>query len=1194
MFQSVNPKQSFPELEQKISDFWKQHHIFKKSIQNRSTENRYVFYDGPPFITGTPHYGSLLPSIAKDVVPRYQTMLGKRVDRVWGWDCHGLPIENKVEKELKLANRRDIEKYGIQEFVDQCYSYTRHTSAEWKWYIEKIGRWVEFDNSYKTMDQDYMESVIKVFKELYEKDFVYEGRRTSLFCTRCGTPVSNFEIAMDNSYADMEDPAVTIKFKIIDQTNPKFKDAYVLAWTTTPWTLPANRALVVDPKSTYVKFNVVSSNDQNVFSQTDETYIAAKPRLEILLKNVEYKIIEEFEGAELLNLKYQPVFNYFTPAANEHQIYAYLGMVHMNEGTGIVHSAPGFGDIDSEMGKENKLGIADNVDDEGKFTEAVSDYTGIYVKEADPKIIEDLKTTGKLFKVEKITHRYPYCYRCSTPLIHKAQPSWFINIQKLKDELIKNNEEIAWVPEHLKDGRFKKGLETAPDWCISRTRYWATPMPIWQRVENGKVVERVVVGSRDEIREKAVQPISKIVFIRHGEYDQKDEDMQLNKNGLKQAEDLVSRYSHEKFDAVYSSSTQRAVDTVTPLAEQQKLVVEVDETFGSNRDWQEVSKIEAQLLTDNKVDQLNLIAEEKLLLAFETYINKIRDHLYDFLHKHVGQYSLVSTHEERIAFIRHIVEGRSLRECFSLTVGYTDQVTMFFNDTELMDLHRPKIDKITLKGQTGELTRITEVLDVWMDSASMPYASKHYPFENKEQFEQNYPADFIVEYIAQTRAWFYVMHVISSALFKRPAFKNVVTTGVIFGTDGRKMSKSYGNYPDPKGVLEKYGGEALRLYLMGSKIMIGEDVRINEEEIKDQLKTFLIPLWNSYSFFVTYANLHKWKPDKNLVANMRTDNPDTKHISWDHIPFENLTNHLDTWIVGRLQLFIRNVRIALDDYNIPAAVREFPKFLDELSKWYIRRSRDRFVKGEEQALSTLYYVLVEFIKVIAPVAPFVSEAMFQNLVVESIKDQPASIHLADFPHADVKFMEHSEKVIAQMELVRNIVNLAQSMRVKNALKVRQPLSELEVKVNQDPAREIEIENWMKELIKDEVNVKNVDEEHQLIQKTGWIYEKDANGLELNLDTVLTAELQREGIFRELTRQVQSRRKKMGLKLQDKIFLQFATSESDLLVTISERQTELNKVINADKLEILKEIDNESGWEKISINSLTCFIKIAKA
>ncbi|MCA9383083.1 class I tRNA ligase family protein [Candidatus Dojkabacteria bacterium] len=1184
MFDKVNPRQSFPELEDNITKFWKEHNIFKKSIEQRDPENKYVFYDGPPFITGAPHYGSLLPTIAKDVIPRYQTMNGKYVERQWGWDAHGLPIENKVEKQLGIENRRQIEEYGIQKFVDACYEYTKNTSAEWKWYIDKIGRWVDFDNSYKTMDQDYMESVIWVFKQIFEKDLIYEGTRTSLYCTRCGTPVSNFEIAMDNSYADMEDPAVTIRFPVI--TEGKFKDASILAWTTTPWTLPSNKALVVDPEEDYV---LISINDEKI--------ILAKKRAEYVLKEHVHNVEDTFKGEELVGLKYKPPFDYFEATDDEHKVYSFEGMVHMEEGTGIVHSAPGFGDIDTEMGAHYKLTNAMSIDDAGKYIAKVKDYEGIYVKDADEKIIADLTEAGILFKSDRIVHRYPYCWRCETPLIHKAQPSWYINIDKIREELIANNEHINWVPDHLKEGRFKKGIEVAPDWGISRTRFWATPMPVWQLVKKNdsgeqEVVERVVIGSRDELREKSVQPITKVILVRHATRDKSEHDGELTEDGWKEVEKLNELLASQEVDAIYTSTMKRCKQTIDEFASNKGLTPIEDDTFGSVDVRMRSDDLLDPLVAKHNVQFVSELPEEVVAETLKEDLNKLEEGFKKILKENEGKSIVISTHGEQIAFIKHLFERKNITEGYAAEIAKGSFITMYFVGDELLDLHRPKIDKITIKGEKGELTRVEDVLDVWLDSGSMPYASKHYPFQDRTDFEDNYPADFIVEYIAQTRAWFYVMHVISTALMGSHSFKNVITTGVLSGTDGRKMSKSYGNYPDPKGVLEEIGAEALRLYMMGSPIMIGGDMDFNEQTLKEQIKTIILPLWNSYSFFVTYANMHKWEPDKILAANIRTDNPDTTHIQWDHIPFDNPKNKLDVWIIAKLQLFIRDVRIALDSYNTPATVRLFPEMINDLSRWYIRRSRDRFAEGDKDALDTLYYVLVEMSKVMAPITPFVTEAIYQNLVAMQNKEEKQSIHLTDYPHPDIKFMEKSEELMYQMDKVRQIVALGQSVRVQNGLKVRQPLAEIEVISDIDPNRNIDIEQWMKELIMDELNVKKVDEKSELTDRDGWIRAKDdSNNIEISIDTNLTDALRREGMYRELVRQVQSNRKKSGMQIGDKISLQISSESNEVKTMLDLFKAELLSGTNANDI-ILVDTPGEN-WETAKLGDDKALFSITK-
>lgn len=930
-FKPVDPHPDFFKLESKILDFWKKEKIFEKSIKQRSSDDLYSFYDGPPFVTGSPHYGTLLSSIAKDLIPRYFAMKGKKIRRVWGWDCHGLPIENLVEEKLGLKNRKDIEKIGLKKFIESCYQYVSTSSPEWQWYVDHIGRWVDFDNSYKTMDQKYMETVIWVFKQIYDKGLIYKGKRTSLFCTRCSTPISNFEIAMDNSYKDMEDPAITMKFKVTSKG--KFNNCFILSWTTTPWTLPANRALVVNEKETYV---IISINESK--------YILGKKRLKLVVGKKKYKVLEQFKGKELIGLSFEPLYDFFPKKKADFKVYSYEGMVNMEEGTGVVHSAPGFGDIDTEMGRHFGLSMIESVTDEGKFTSSVKPWAGLYIKGksgADPLIIADLKKRDLLFKEEKIFHSYPYCYRCTTPLIYKAQNSWFLKVSELKKQLLDTNKKINWVPESS-NNRFLKGIENAPDWCISRTRYWATPMPIWECL---KCKEKKVVGSISEI--------------------------------------------------------------------------------------------------------------EKL-------------------------------------------SGQKVK-----------------------DLHRPFIDELTFKCNkcSGEMRRVKEVLDCWMESGSMPYGERHYPFENKKEFEQGFPADFISEYVAQTRAWFYVMHVISNALFKTNCFKNVIVTGVIMGSDGRKMSKSFQNYPDPKKTLERYGGDALRLYLMGSSIMVGENINISEKGIENAYRKILLILWNSYRYFVTFANL----------------------VEFDHKKSQS-SHILDQWITLRLKEVGLKITDLFDRYQVPPAVKEITSFVNDLSTWYIRRSRSRLSSLDKDALSTLNSALVEFCKISAPVIPFITDEIFQNLTGKD------SVHLEDWPKIE-KTTKEELALLQKMRLVRQICELGHASRKKEGIKVRQPLKKIKVR-----GLEKDMDDNLLSLIKDELNIKEV----QIVKGKGK--------LSLELATKLTAELKAEGEARDLVRKVQAARKKAGLRLNDWIKLTLPSWPSSFEKFIKEK-TVTRKLIKGDKLKI---------------------------
>jgi isoleucyl-tRNA synthetase len=904
---------SIPEMEDDTLLFWKENKVFEKSVEKNSADNSYVFYDGPPFISGLPHYGHLLGSIAKDVIPRYWTMKGKRVERVWGWDAHGLTVENKVQKRLDIKNRRDIEAYGLDKFAEESYRYTSEVSAEWAWYVDKIGRWVDFENAYKTTDREYMETVMWVFKQLYDKGLVYEGVRTSLFCTTCGTPVSNFEVAMDNSYKEVEDPAITVKFPVTSEG--KFKNANILAWTTTPWTVPSNRALVVDENETYTLYEL-----------DGERYIAAKARLDYLLEERPYSHIEDIQGKELLGLSYEPPFRLFSSKPEEYKVYHYEGMANMEEGTGIVHSAPGFGEVDTEMGRHYGLRIMTVIDDEGKFKpgeDVQNPYEGMYYAKANSYIKQDLHANNRIFKDQPIKHRIPFHDRCNTLLIQKAQNSWFVDVQKLKPQLLQNNESINWVPAHLKEGRFLQGVEQAPDWCISRNRFWATPMPVWE-AEDG---DRIIVSSIKELEE--------------------------------------------------------------------------------------------------------------------------------------------------------------------------------LSGMEVKDLHRPYIDEIVIKKDGKVYKRRPEVLDSWMEAGSMPYAQLHYPFENKDKFKSSFPGDFIVEYIGQVRAWFYVMHVLSTALFGTNSYKNVISTGVMAGSDGRKMSKTYGNYTDPKEILTKYGGDTLRLYLMASPLMLGENANFDETELKTKLRNTLNPLWNSFKFFDLYASAHGW---------------DTSRL-------EGSEDLLDRWILVRTNEAVKDFSTSMEAYLVPPAVRALEEYVDDLSRWYVRRSRDRISSGDLGALSTLYTILLSTSKAFAPLIPFITESIYRGLGRYDKNERALSVHLEDYPDFDDNMLSQNGELLLQMSALRDIVSAGHAARTSAGLSVRQPLSLIKVRGTQP------LEGDLSEILKDELNVKDVEWCDSLPEGAEWKVQ-DQKNISVALNTVVTEELKNEGTARDMVRKFQELRKEKGLNVTE--------------------------------------------------------------
>jgi len=899
-FDEVNTKQNFPQLESKIIDFWEKEKIFEKSINNRADSKRWTFLDGPPFITGSPHYGSLLSSIPKDVYPRFWTMKGYRVRRVWGWDCHGLPAENKVENKLGIERKKDIEeKIGVKKFISECKNYVSEVSSEWKWYIDHIARWVDFKNAYRTMDRDYMETVMWVFKSMYEKNLIYKGLRVSLYCPHCSTPISNFEVAMDpDNYKEITEPANTYKYKVQGEEN-----TYFLAWSTTPWNKIATPALAVNPKLTYVKVE-----------QGGEFYILAKKRLGHLKEEPKYKVVEKIKGTNLVGKKFEPHWDYYKIDPGKQAFVIIPGdFVTAEEGTGIVTIAA-YGEDDLAAMKKNNIQIVLHVDEEGHLKPDVPKWGGMYYLKVNKLVNEDLEKRGLVYKEEPLTHTVPTCWRCGTRLIYAPQDAWYVDIQALKPKLIKNNEEVNWVPNHFKHGRFIKSMESAPDWCISRSRYWGSPVPVWEC----KCGARFVPGSISELE-----------------------------------------------------------------------------------------KLSGQKITD---------------------------------------------------------------------------------------LHKPEIDEITIKCTKcgGIAKRVPEVLDSWIEAGSASFAERHFPFNQKVKLKDFFPPDFIVEYTGQIRAWFYVLHVIATALYDSNAYKNVVVTGVILGTDGRKMSKNWKNYPDPKDMLETYGGDALRLYLMGSPVMKGEDILISEEEYREQIKNFSLPLWNVYNFFVTYANLDNWKPGGRKSANK---------------------SKLDEWAVNAFNKMLKDLTSSLENYDTPAAVNIMHNFLNkDLSGWFIRRSRERlgiWVNNDDDKLSfyeTAYYILVNFCKAIAPVVPLISEEIYRNLTKEQ------SVHLTDWPKAG----QVDEKLLKDMEYARVVTEKAHAIRKENGIAVRQPLSCLKVISSED-----ELSGEILEIVKGELNVKKI------------IWEKGSD-LILEFDMNITPELEEEAKTRELVRTIQVERKNLEIGLTTKV------------------------------------------------------------
>ena len=988
-YPAVDSQPSFPAVEQRVLAAWHADNTFEASIAQRADADEYVFYDGPPFANGLPHYGHLLTGFVKDTVPRYRTMRGQKVDRRFGWDCHGLPAEVVVEKQLGISGHPAISKYGIDKFNAACKASVLEFTDDWRRYVTRQARWVDFDNDYKTLDLPYMESVMWAFKTLFDKGLVYEGFRVLAYCWRCETPLSNTETRMDDVYRDRQDPALTVQFEL--ETGEQ-----ILAWTTTPWTLPSNLALAVGPDIDYA-----------VMAQGDQRYILAESRLgayERELAGAEQ--IGTLKGSELVGRRYTPLFPFFADTPNAFQVIG-ADFVSTEDGTGVVHMAPGFGEDDQVACNAVGIPTLCPMDEHGRYTAEITPWVGQHVFDANPEIIKELKGRGVVVRHDSYNHSYPHCWRCAEPLVYRAISSWFVQVTAVKDRMVELNQQIRWVPEHIKEGSFGKWIANARDWSISRNRFWGSPIPVW-----------------------------------------------------------------------------RSDDPTYPRIDVYGSLAELERDFG----------------------------------------------------------------------------------------------------VQVTDLHRPFVDNLTRPNPddpTGKSTmrRVTEVLDCWFESGSMPFAQVHYPFENAEWFESHYPGDFIVEYIGQTRGWFYTLHVLATALFDRPAFTTCVSHGIVLGDDGQKMSKSLKNYPDPMMVFDSYGADAMRWYLLSSSILRGGDLIVTEPGIREVVRQIVLPLWNSYSFFTMYANA------SNHTASPRTTSDDP----------------LDQYILGKLGLLIRDVTEQMDAYDLFAACGTIRAFLDSLTNWYVRRSRDRFWAGDPVALDVLHTVLTTFCRVAAPLLPLTTEAVYQGLhpadgSVAAGHAHP-SVHLQEWP--DAAAFATDEHLVIGMDRVRDVCSAASSVRKASGRRVRQPLASLTV-----AAADVAALEPFTSIIADELNVKQVQLStdlaavgaftlqvvpaalgprlgqgvQQVIKavKTGdWSQDPatgtvTAGGVELHegefalrlvatdpdrsaalpgssgvvvLDIDLTAELEAEGVARDLVRLVQQARRDASLHVSDRIALSLGVSES---------------------------------------------------
>ncbi|MDQ5883574.1 MAG: isoleucyl-tRNA synthetase, partial [Patescibacteria group bacterium] len=917
--------------EEQILQFWNEKKIFKKSLEKKSPKGEFVFYDGPPFATGTPHYGHLLPGTMKDVIPRFKTMQGYHVGRRWGWDCHGLPIENLVEKELGLSNKKDIENFGIQKFNEAARNSVLRYEKVWKETIPRVGRWVDMDDPYMSMQPSFMETGWWIFSELYKKDLITKGFKPMHLCPRCETTLANFEV--NQGYKDIADLSVTAKFELIDHPG-----TFVLAWTTTPWTLPGNVALAVGEEIEYVKVKI-----------ENEFFILAKALKDKALKDKNFEIVSELKGKDLIGKSYKPLFDYYAKdesLANRQNGWKIYGadFVTTEDGTGVVHIAPAFGSDDMELGKKNNLPFVQHVDKSGHFKPEVKDFAGLFVKpkddhtSSDVEIIKHLAHSGLLFSKEKINHSYPHCWRCDTPLINYASESWFLNTPKIKDQMVANNAKTKWVPEGLRDGRFGNWLEGSREWALSRSRFWGNPLPVWVS-EDG--LESLVISSRDDLKKHTGTEITKIIFVRHGQsvknliglFTDEVNEFPLTRKGEKQAKEAGEFLKNQEVDLIYVSPVLRTKQTAEIISknlggisiEDEVGLVEVDSGTWDGK------TIHDKDIKKERDAYLALSAEDRYVakrghtgeswLDVERRVKKVIDKI---LTEHKGKTVVVVSHMGINVLGQKIVQGLTNEQAeviYDKSVDVHAKPSVFYIDTKRkieLDLHRPYIDNFTIEKDGKKFKRVEDVFDVWFDSASMPYAQKNYPFTKDLdpvgsffRKSKGFPADFIAEGLDQTRGWFYVMMVLGTALFDKSPYKNVLVNGLVLAEDGKKMSKRLKNYPELDYTINKYGADAVRLFLMNSPAVRGEDVAFSEKGVNELQSKVMARLRNVLSFWQMYENSEKGKPRRK--------------------------NILDAWIIARLDETIKEVTESLNSYEIDRGARPIIDFIDDLSNWYVRR-----------------------------------------------------------------------------------------------------------------------------------------------------------------------------------------------------------------------------------------------------------------
>jgi isoleucyl-tRNA synthetase len=1155
------PKSEVALREEAILAFWDEHDIFNKSLEQPgggAPKGDYVFYDGPPFATGLPHYGHILAGTMKDAIPRFWTMQGYRVRRQWGWDCHGLPVENLIEKKLGLATKRDIEAFGVKEFNQAARDSVMEFADDWREVIPRMGRFVDMEHDYKTMDSSYTESVWWVFKQLHEKGLVFEGFKSMHLCPRCGTTLSNFEV--NQGYKDIKDISVFVEFPLVDEPNTSF-----LAWTTTPWTLPGNMALAVNEDIEYAVVEVSSETGT-------KRLIIAKDRVVAVLKDSKYKIVETRKGKTLLGKAIEPPFPWLKTQLTEDAPNAWT-VLHADfvevgeEGTGIVHIAPAYGEDDMKLGQEHGLPLIHHVDESGHFKDFVTDFAGQLVKpkdddeaeinhmDADIEVIRALAAAGKLFAKEKITHSYPHCWRCDTPLLNYATNSWFVNVPKIKDELVVANEKVNWVPEHVGTNRFGKWLEGARDWAVSRQRYWGAPLPIWRNPETN---EYKVFGSLTELQAHTPKSDNTYLLMRHGEATSNLENRisadrsgndPLTEMGERQALATAETLREKGVDLIIHSGFQRTKRTAELVAETLGLDsanVIVDERIselqpGVDMEGKTWADYQA-LFSSNDASFIEHIdgRENRMDVAV-----RVGEFLYDIERQFVGKTIVIVGHASSLFGLRVAADGLTCEEAAHLkaTDGLMKNAEvrelpfapMPHNDKYELDFHRPFIDEFVVEENGVRLERVPDVFDCWFESGSMPYAQFHYLGDNPEQFEkENFPAQFIAEGLDQTRGWFYSMLVLGVALFGKSPYEQVIVNGLVLAEDGKKMSKSLQNYPDPMELANRVGVDAMRFYLLSSPVIRGEDLNFSEKEVLELQRKNIGRLHNVLAMYEMFSD--------DTVADAESDQA------------------LDKWIITRLNQLVTETTAGYKSYELDKATRPVTDFIDDLSVWYLRRSRDR-LKGEDgedkqRALATLRYCLRALALTMAPVMPFYAEYLWQRIKEATDTE---SVHLAAWPEGG----EVDETVLTEMEETRTVVTAALEARTKANIKVRQPIASVS-----GPALPVELQS----VVLEELNAK----EYRVVD-TGVVA----------IDTVLTPELVAEGAVRELMRAVQERRKAEGLAPQDLIILTIATDEAGQ-TAIKAHEALLTKTVGAQTVDF-----SATEGEEVKVGDFIFTIRIEK-